>query len=42
MKIKSQVHLKNAENDIRNAVNAGKIGIAHEARLNVNGWVGEG
>lgn len=31
-----------AENDIRNAVNAGKIVTTHESRLNVNGWVGEG
>jgi transglutaminase-like putative cysteine protease len=31
-----------AENDIRNAVNAGKIATAHEARINFNGWVGEG
>lgn len=31
-----------AENDIRNAVSAGKIATAHETRLNVNGWVGEG
>jgi hypothetical protein len=31
-----------AETDIRNAVNAGKIATAHEARINFNGWVGEG
>lgn len=31
-----------AENDIRNAVNAGKIATAHEARINFNGWIGEG
>ncbi|QEY16793.1 hypothetical protein D0C16_12920 [Cellvibrio sp. KY-GH-1] len=31
-----------AENDIRNAVNAGKIATAHETRINFNGWVGEG
>jgi hypothetical protein len=31
-----------AENDIRNAVNAGKIATAHENRINFNGWVGEG
>lgn len=31
-----------AENDIRNAVNAGKIATAHEGRINFNGWVGEG
>ncbi|WP_151032737.1 hypothetical protein [Cellvibrio sp. KY-GH-1] len=31
-----------AENDIRNAVYAGKIATAHEARINFNGWVGEG
>ena len=31
-----------AENDIRNAVNAGKIATAHETRLNFNGWIGEG
>ncbi|QEY16817.1 sugar-binding protein [Cellvibrio sp. KY-GH-1] len=31
-----------AENDIRNAVNAGKIATAHEARINFIGWVGEG
>jgi hypothetical protein len=31
-----------SENDIRNAVNAGKVVTAHEARINFNGWVGEG
>lgn len=31
-----------AENDIRNAVNSGKIATAHETRINFNGWVGEG
>lgn len=31
-----------AEADIRNAVNAGKIATAHESRLNFNGWIGEG
>lgn len=31
-----------AEADIRNAVNAGKIATAHEARINFNGWIGEG
>lgn len=31
-----------AENDIRNAVNAGKVVTAHEQRINFNGWVGEG
>lgn len=31
-----------AESDIRNAVNAGKIATAHESRLNYNGWIGEG
>jgi transglutaminase-like putative cysteine protease len=31
-----------AETDIRNAVNAGKIATAHEARINFNGWIGEG
>src|SRR5690606_16955221 len=31
-----------AETDIRNAVNAGKIATAHETRINFNGWVGEG
>ncbi len=31
-----------AKNDIRNAVNAGKIATVHEARINFNGWVGEG
>jgi transglutaminase-like putative cysteine protease len=31
-----------AKNDIRNAVNAGKIATAHEVRINFNGWVGEG
>lgn len=31
-----------AENDIRNAVNAGKIAETHETRINFNGWVGEG
>ncbi|QEY16814.1 hypothetical protein D0C16_13040 [Cellvibrio sp. KY-GH-1] len=31
-----------AENDIRNAVYAGKIATAHEARINFNGWIGEG
>ncbi|QEY16799.1 hypothetical protein D0C16_12955 [Cellvibrio sp. KY-GH-1] len=31
-----------AEDDIRNAVNAGKIATAHETRINFNGWVGEG
>jgi hypothetical protein len=31
-----------AESDIRNAVNAGKIATAHESRINFNGWVGEG
>lgn len=39
----SKINLSaDAENDIRNAVNAGKIATAHEARLNFNGWVGEG
>ncbi len=31
-----------AENDIRNAVYAGKVATAHEARINFNGWIGEG
>ena len=31
-----------AENDIRNAVNAGKVATAHENRINFNGWIGEG
>ncbi|QEY16801.1 hypothetical protein D0C16_12965 [Cellvibrio sp. KY-GH-1] len=31
-----------AENDIRNAVYAGKVATAHETRINFNGWVGEG
>lgn len=31
-----------AEIDIRNAVNAGKIATAHESRLNYHGWIGEG
>lgn len=31
-----------AEHDIRNAVNAGKIATAHETRINFNGWIGEG
>lgn len=31
-----------AENDIRNAVNAGKTATAHETRINLNGWIGEG
>ncbi len=31
-----------AELDIRNAVNAGKIATAHETRINFNGWIGEG
>ncbi|WP_191968475.1 hypothetical protein [Cellvibrio sp. KY-GH-1] len=31
-----------AQNDIRNAVYAGKVATAHEARINFNGWVGEG
>lgn len=31
-----------AENDIRNAVNAGKVATAHETRINFNGWIGEG
>lgn len=31
-----------AEADIRNAVNTGKIATAHESRVNFNGWVGEG
>ncbi|QEY16796.1 hypothetical protein D0C16_12940 [Cellvibrio sp. KY-GH-1] len=31
-----------SENDIRNAINAGKIATAHETRINFNGWVGEG
>lgn len=31
-----------AEADIRNAVNAGKIATAHESRINFNGWIGEG
>ncbi|QEI11603.1 hypothetical protein [Cellvibrio japonicus] len=39
----SRVNLgADAENDIRNAVNAGKIATAHENRINFNGWVGEG
>lgn len=31
-----------AESDIRNAVNAGRIATAHESRINFNGWIGEG
>ncbi len=31
-----------AETDIRNAVNAGKVATAHENRINFNGWIGEG
>ncbi len=31
-----------SENDIRNAVNAGKVVTAHEHRINFNGWIGEG
>ncbi|WP_084128277.1 transglutaminase-like domain-containing protein [Cellvibrio mixtus] len=31
-----------AENDIRNAVNEGKIATTHENRINFNGWIGEG
>jgi hypothetical protein len=31
-----------SENDIRNAVNAGKVVTAHEQRINFNGWIGEG
>lgn len=39
----SRINLSaDAENDIRNAVNAGKIATAHEARLTYYGWVGEG
>ncbi len=39
----AQINLSaEAENDIRNAVNAGKIATAHETRINFNGWVGEG
>ena len=39
----SQINLgTDAEADIRNAVNAGKIATTHEARINFNGWIGEG
>jgi hypothetical protein len=31
-----------AESDIRNAVNAGRIATAHESRIHFNGWIGEG
>ncbi len=31
-----------AETDIRNAVNAGKVATAHEYRINFNGLIGEG
>jgi hypothetical protein len=31
-----------SENDIRNAVNTGKVVTTHEARINFNGWIGEG
>jgi len=30
------------ENDIRNSVYAGKVVTAHEAKINFNGWIGEG
>ncbi|MES2673294.1 MAG: hypothetical protein V4660_03600 [Pseudomonadota bacterium] len=32
----------NAKADIFNAVNAGKVVTAHEAKINFNGWIGEG
>src|SRR5690606_16134463 len=39
----SRINLSaDAENDIRNAVNAGKIATAHEARVTYYGWIGEG
>ncbi|QEI11601.1 transglutaminase-like domain-containing protein [Cellvibrio japonicus] len=31
-----------AKNDIRNAVNAGKIATVHEGRVSVGNWIGEG
>jgi hypothetical protein len=39
----SKINLgEEAEEDIRNSVNAGKIATAHENKINFNGWIGEG
>ncbi|RYZ97930.1 MAG: transglutaminase domain-containing protein, partial [Moraxellaceae bacterium] len=39
----SKINLgEEAETDLRNAVNSGKIATAHENRINFNGWIGEG